>query len=45
LFPWIEANGYHSVDEPREIYLQTKGDGNQNDPDCVTEVQVPVERA
>ncbi len=45
LFPWIEANGYRSTGAPREIYLQTKGDGNQNDPDCVTEVQVPVERA
>ncbi|MBL8057209.1 MAG: MerR family transcriptional regulator [Anaerolineales bacterium] len=45
LFPWIEANGYRSVGAPREIYLQTKGDGNQNDPDCVTEVQVPVEKA
>lgn len=45
LIPWIEANGYRSAGAPREIYLQSKGDGDQNDPDCVTEVQIPVEKA
>jgi effector-binding domain-containing protein len=45
LMPWIGANGYRIVGPDREIYLQTSSDGNQNDPNCVTEIQVPVEKA
>jgi effector-binding domain-containing protein len=42
---WIETNGYRVAGPPREVYLQSKNDGNQNDPDCVTEIQFPVEKA
>ena len=43
---WIEANGYRSVGPIREIYLQTpQQDGNQSDPNTVTEIQFPVSRA
>jgi effector-binding domain-containing protein len=41
---WISDNGYQIVGPCRELYLQTKGDGNQNDPDTVTEIQFPVEK-
>lgn len=45
LMPWIAANGYRIAGPDREIYLQTSGDGNQDDANCVTEIQVPVEKA
>ncbi len=41
---WITDNGYQIVGPCRELYLQTAGDGNQNDPDTVTEIQFPVEK-
>jgi effector-binding domain-containing protein len=41
---WINENGYQIVGPCREIYLQTAGDGNQNDPNTVTEIQFPVEK-
>jgi DNA-binding transcriptional MerR regulator len=41
---WITDNGYQIVGPCREIYLQTTGDGNQNDPNTVTEIQFPVEK-
>jgi DNA-binding transcriptional MerR regulator len=41
---WINENGYQIVGPCREFYLQTKGDGNQNDPETVTEIQFPVEK-
>jgi DNA-binding transcriptional MerR regulator len=45
LLAWIEANGYRVVGPAREIYLRTpKQAGEQNDPDCVTEIQFPVEK-
>ena len=42
---WIEANGYRLAGPSRDVYLQATGEGNQNEPDCVTEVQLPVEKA
>jgi DNA-binding transcriptional MerR regulator len=42
---WISDNGYQIVGPCRELYLQSKGDGNQNDPDTVTEIQFPVKKA
>jgi effector-binding domain-containing protein len=41
---WITENGYRIVGPCREVYLHTSGDGNQNDPNTVTEIQFPVER-
>ena len=41
---WITDNSYRIVGPCREIYLHSKGDGNQNDPDTVTEIQFPVEK-
>ena len=41
---WITDNGYQIVGPCREIYLHTAGDGNQNDPNSVTEIQFPVKR-
>ncbi|MFT3890456.1 MAG: MerR family transcriptional regulator [Anaerolineales bacterium] len=42
---WISDNGYQIVGSCREIYLHTAGDGNQNDPNTVTEIQFPVKKA
>ena len=41
---WITDNGYRIVGPCREVYLHTAGDGNQNDPNTVTEIQFPVEK-
>ncbi len=41
---WIDANGYRITGPCREVYLHSAGDGNQNDPDTVTEIQYPVEK-
>jgi effector-binding domain-containing protein len=41
---WITENGYRIVGPCREIYLQTPGDTDQNDPNTVTEIQFPVEK-
>lgn len=45
ILSWIEANGYTVAGPNREIYLQSKGDGNQNDETCVSEIQFPVVKA
>lgn len=45
LAKWIEANGYRIVGPCREVYLQTAKEGSQTDPDTVTEIQFPVEKA
>ncbi len=45
LIPWIEANGYQIVGAAREVYLEMKADAAQDDPDSVTEVQLPVAKA
>lgn len=43
---WIEANNYRVVGPAREIYLRSPtAAGEQNDPDCLTEIQFPVEKA
>jgi len=42
---WTEANGYRIVGPEREIYLQPGRNGSQADPDTVTEIQFPVEKA
>jgi DNA-binding transcriptional MerR regulator len=41
---WITDNGYQIVGPCREVYLHAAGDGNQNDPNTVTEIQFPVEK-
>lgn len=44
LMKWIEANGYRIAGPTREVYL--KGPESGGDPStCVTEVQIPVEKA
>ena len=46
---WIEANGYRICGPGREIYLRVTEQGHgkvsQTDPDTVTEIQFPVEKA
>lgn len=42
ILSWIEANGYTVAGPNREIYLESKGDGNQEDASCVSEIQFPV---
>ncbi len=50
---WVDANGYRVVGPPREVYLQSAkevaGAGDvkvsQTDPETITEVQFPVEKA
>ena len=44
LIRWMEANGYRLAGPSRDVYLEAKGGGSQTDADCVTEVQLPVER-
>jgi effector-binding domain-containing protein len=44
ILKWIEANGYTIVGPNREIYLQSGGDGAQDDESCVSEIQFPVAR-
>ena len=42
---WITDNGYHIVGPSREIYLRPPKDNSQTDPETVTEIQFPVEKA
>ncbi len=42
---WIDENGYRIVGPSREIYLRPAKNGSQTDPDTVTEIQFPVEKA
>ena len=42
---WITDNGYRIVGPCREIYLHPNENGSQTDPNTVTEIQFPVERA
>jgi effector-binding domain-containing protein len=42
---WIDANGYRITGPCREVYLKTAKNGSQTDPDTVTEIQFPVEKA
>jgi effector-binding domain-containing protein len=46
LTKWIEANGYRIAGPGREAYLQPPAQsGSQTDPNTVTEIQFPVEKA
>jgi len=45
LLKWIGENGFHVVGPGREVYLREAKNGDQNDPDTVTEIQFPVEKA
>lgn len=42
---WTEANGYRIIGPEREIYLRPGQNGSQVDPETVTEIQFPVEKA
>jgi DNA-binding transcriptional MerR regulator len=44
ILKWINDNGYHICGPCREVYLAPAGDGSQNDPNIVTEVQYEVEK-
>lgn len=43
ILKWIGESGYHIVGPCREVYLRAAEDGNQDDPETVTEIQYPVE--
>jgi len=45
LMQWIQANGYQIVGPCREVYLREAENGSQTDPNTVTEIQFPVEKA
>jgi len=45
LMKWIDENGYQIIGSVRELYLQAAKDGDQNDPETVTEIQFPVEKS
>ena len=42
---WINDNGYRIVGPCREVYLKPSKNGSQTDPETVTEIQFPVEKA
>lgn len=45
LMDWIASSGYRIAGPERELYLRgPRVSGDQNDPDCITEIQFPVER-
>ncbi|MGD2157660.1 MAG: MerR family transcriptional regulator [Anaerolineales bacterium] len=44
LIKWIGENGYQIVGPGREVYLREAKEGDQNDPDTLTEVQFPVKK-
>ncbi len=45
ILKWVDEHKYQIVGPGREIYLRTsQPDGNQNDPDTVSEIQFPVEK-
>jgi DNA-binding transcriptional MerR regulator len=44
LLKWTGENGYRIVSPGREVYLRSS-EGNQTDPDALTEIQYPVEKA
>ncbi len=46
LFKWVDANGYQIAGPDREIYLRHPSKTDfANDPQAVTELQIPVSRA
>jgi len=44
LMKWIDENGYHITGPGREVYLREAKNGDQNDPNTLTEIQFPVEK-
>lgn len=42
---WMDANGYRIVGPCREVYLNPAKNASQTDPNTVTELQFPVEKA
>ena len=42
LLKWASENGYRIVGPAREVYLRSAKEGDQNDPDTLTEIQFPV---
>jgi effector-binding domain-containing protein len=44
LMKWTSENGYRIIGPAREVYLRSAEEGNQNDPDTLTEIQFPVEK-
>ena len=44
IMKWIGENGYHIIGPAREIYIKEAKNGDQDDPDTVTEIQLPVEK-
>jgi effector-binding domain-containing protein len=42
---WIDENGYRIAGPAREVYLREAKQGSQTDPETVTEIQFPVEKA
>jgi DNA-binding transcriptional MerR regulator len=42
---WTESNGFRIAGPEREIYIVPGRNGSQDDPDTVTEIQFPVEKA
>ncbi len=45
LMKWVSENGYRIIGPAREVYLRAAEKGRQDDPETVTEVQFPVEKA
>lgn len=45
IMQWLDANGYQITGPGREIYISVgNGEGRQDDPSYVTEIQFPVQR-
>jgi len=45
LLKWVDAHGYHIHGPDREIYLRLPEAGqSRNDPNAITEMQVPIDR-
>ena len=44
LMKWIGENGYHIVGPGREVYLREAREGDQDDPNTLTEIQFPVDK-
>ena len=42
---WLAANGYRITGPCREVYLRSAQNGSQTDPNTLTEIQFPVEKA
>lgn len=46
LFQWIQSRGYRICGPCREVYLKPPAvDGDQNDPEAITELQFPITRS